>query len=241
MINEQLLIKLKDVWKIYELGKVEFSALRGVSLEVSRGDFLIIMGPSGSGKSTLLHMVGCLDYPTRGEIFLDGKNISKLSENELAQLRGKKIGFVFQQFNLIPNLSALENVILPMIFQGVLAGGREKRGKEILVSLGLGKRLFHKPSELSGGERQRVAIARALANDPDIIVADEPTGNLDSKTGKMIMEILVELHQKHGKTIIVVTHDPNIAGYSKNIVNIIDGQIVKNHQQAAEVLWSTEK
>lgn len=235
------LLKLKDVWKIYELGKVELLALKEVSLEVSRGDFLIIMGPSGSGKSTLLHMVGCLDYPTRGEIFLDGKNISKLSENELAQLRGKKIGFVFQQFNLIPNLSALENVILPMIFQGVSAGGREKRGKEILASLGLGKRLFHKPSELSGGERQRVAIARALANDPDIIVADEPTGNLDSKTGKMIMEILVELHQKQGKTIIVVTHDPNIAGYSKNIISIIDGQIVKNHQQAAEVLWPTEK
>jgi len=232
------LIRLKDVWKIYELGKVELPALRGVSLEVSRGDFLTIMGPSGSGKSTLLHIIGCLDIPTRGQVFLDGENISLLSEDRLAQLRGKKIGFVFQQFNLLPNLTALENVTLPMIFQGVETRERQKRGEEILSSLGLGDRISHRPAELSGGEHQRVAIARALANDPEIIVADEPTGNLDSKTGKKIMEILVELHQKQGKTIIVVTHDPNIASYSKNIVNIIDGQIVKNYRQVGEVLWS---
>lgn len=240
MIDKQnnSLIRLKDVWKIYELGKVELPALRGVSLEVSRGDFLTIMGPSGSGKSTLLHIIGCLDIPTRGQVFLDGENISLLSEDRLAQLRGKKIGFVFQQFNLLPNLTALENVTLPMIFQGVETRERQKRGEEILSSLGLGDRISHRPAELSGGEHQRVAIARALANDPEIIVADEPTGNLDSKTGKKIMEILVELHQKQGKTIIVVTHDPNIASYSKNIVNIIDGQIVKNYRQVGEVLWS---
>lgn len=235
--QNKLLIRLVNVWKTYELGKVKLDALREVSLEVSRGDFLTIMGPSGSGKSTLLHIIGCLDIPTKGEVFLDNENISLLSENRLAQLRGKKIGFVFQQFNLLPNLNALENVVLPMIFQGVSSKERQKRGKEILASLGLAERANHQPAELSGGERQRVAIARALANDPEIIVADEPTGNLDSKTGKKIMEILVEFHQKQGKTIIVVTHDPNIAGYSKNIVNIIDGQIVKNHQQTAEVLW----
>lgn len=231
------LIRLNDVWKIYDLGEAEVPALRSVSLQVSRGDFMSIMGPSGSGKSTLLHIIGCLDVPTKGKLLLDGENISLLSENRLAQLRGRKIGFVFQQFNLLPNLSALENVILPMIFQGASARERQERAKEILASLGLKDRIKHRPAELSGGERQRVAIARALANDPEIIVADEPTGNLDSQTGKKIMEILVELHQKQGKTIIVVTHDPNIAGYSKTIINIIDGQIVKNHQQAAEVLW----
>lgn len=232
----QPLIKLTNVWKTYELGKVELDALRGVNLEVSRGDFMSIMGPSGSGKSTLLHIIGCLDVPTKGEVFLDEENISSLSENKLAQLRGKKIGFVFQQFNLLPNLNALENVILPMIFQGMPLKERQKIGKEILTSLGLAERANHRPAELSGGERQRVAIARSLANDPEIIVADEPTGNLDSKTGKKIMEILVELHQQ-GKTMIVVTHDPNIANYSKKVVNIIDGQIIKNHRQAGEVLW----
>ncbi len=234
---QQPLLRLKDVWKIYQIGSVELPALKGVSLEVSRGDFLAVMGPSGSGKSTLLNMIGCLDYPTKGDVFLEEKNISQLSENKLAEARGKKIGFVFQQFNLLPNLTALENVMLPMIFQGMEQKERQRKGKKILDSLDLKDRIKHRPAELSGGECQRVAIARALANNPEIIVADEPTGNLDSKTGKMIMEILVRLHQKEKKTMIVVTHDPKIADYTEQEINIIDGQIVKNHQQAGVALW----
>ena len=231
------LIKLGNVWKIYQLGKVELTVLREINLEINPGAFVTIMGPSGSGKSTLLHIIGCLDLPTKGKIFLQGKDISKLSEDDLAQIRGKRIGFVFQQFNLLPNLTAIENVMLPMVFQGTPQEKRKKRAKELLTSLDLEKRVFHKPSELSGGEQQRIAIARALANDPEIIVADEPTGNLDSTTGTMIMEILINLHQKEKKTIIVVTHDPNIAGYTEEIINIKDGQIVHNHLIAKKVLW----
>lgn len=231
------LIKLEDVWKIYQLDKVELTALKGVSLDIDRGAFVAVMGPSGSGKSTLLNMIGCLDIPTRGKVYLKEKDISKLSENELAQLRGRTIGFVFQEFNLLPHLTALENVMLPMIFQGMALEERKKRAKEILNSVGLAERVSHQPGELSGGERQRVAIARAFANDPEVVIADEPTGNLDSTTGKKIMELLVNFHQKEKKTIVVVTHDPQIAGYSEQIVNIKDGQIVSNHQQIAKVLW----
>jgi len=234
----EMLIKLEDVWKVYHLGKVELAVLRGVSLEVNSGDFVTIMGPSGSGKSSLLHIIGALDFPDKGKVFLGGENLSELSEDELAGIRGRRIGFVFQQFNLLPNLTALENVILPMVFQGVPEKKRRERAKELLSSFGLEKRFSHKPNELSGGECQRVAIARALANDPEIIVADEPTGNLDSSTGKMIMEILTDLHKKNRKTIIVVTHDPNIAGYSQQVINIKDGQIIHNHFQTKEVLWS---
>ncbi len=196
------------------------------------------MGPSGSGKSTLLNIISCLDVPTRGKVFLDGKDVSGLSQDELAQIRGQKIGFVFQQFNLLHNLNALENVMLPMIFQGIPENKRIERTKKLLHSLDLEDRIFHRPSELSGGERQRVAVARALSNDPEIIVADEPTGNLDSATGKMIMEILINLHKKEKKTIIVVTHDPNIAGYSEDIINIKDGKIVSNHLASKKVLWA---
>lgn len=231
------LIKLENVWKSYQLGEVKLDALRGVDLEIDAGHFVTLMGPSGSGKSTLLHIVGVLDTPSKGKVFLSGQDISKLSENELAQARGKQIGFVFQQFNLLMNLSALENVMLPMVFQGGFEEDRRKRAEKLLGSLGLKDRMNHRPAELSGGERQRVAIARALANDPDIIVADEPTGNLDSTTGKMIMEIFIELHKKEKKTIIVVTHDPNIAGYSQEIVNILDGKIVTNHKSKSKVLW----
>lgn len=231
------LIKIEDVWKIYQLGKTELKVLQGVNLEIAQGAFLALMGPSGSGKSTLLHIIGCLDVPTKGRILLEGEDISKLSPDELAQIRGRKIGFIFQQFNLFANLNALENVMLPMVFRGVPEEERKKRAKNLLDSLGLEKRIFHKPSELSGGEQQRIAVARALANNPEIIVADEPTGNLDSTTGNKIMEILIDLHQKEKKTIIVVTHDPAIAGYSKEIINIKDGQIITDHKTAEKVLW----
>lgn len=233
----EVIIKLEDVWKVYHLGKVKVWALRGVNLEIKKGFFLSIIGPSGAGKSTLLNIIGCLDFPTKGKVFLDGKDIQKLSEDELARVRGKKIGFVFQQFNLIPNLTALENVILPMIFQGKKEKERVARAKELLKLVGLEKRINHKPNELSGGEQQRVAIARALANDPEIIIADEPTGNLDSKSGKMIMEIFKRLYEIQKKTIVVVTHDPEIASFSKEILRIKDGKIVKNHFENERILW----
>jgi len=231
------IIKLENVWKIYQLGKVELAALKGINLVIQPGSFVAIMGPSGSGKSTLLNIIGCLDTPTEGKVFLKGQDISLLSENQLAQIRGKTIGFIFQEFNLLPNLSALENVTLPMIFQGLSEDERKERGKGILIKVDLKDRIHHQPAELSGGERQRVAIARAFANNPEMVIADEPTGNLDSTTGKKIMEILTDFHKKEGKTIVVVTHDPHIAEYSKEIVNIKDGQIISNHLMASEVLW----
>ncbi len=231
------IIKLENLWKIYQMDKVELVALRGVSLEINPGDFVTVMGPSGSGKSTLLNMIGVLDFPTKGKLFLKEKDISLLSEDQLSQLRGRTIGFIFQEFNLLPNLSALENVMLPMVFQGTLKEERERKAKDILVSVGLGERISHQPAELSGGERQRVAIARAFANDPEMVIADEPTGNLDSNTGKKIMEILTGFHRDKKKTVVVVTHDPNIAQYSEKIVNIKDGQIIVNHQQSGQVLW----
>ncbi|MFH1841447.1 MAG: ABC transporter ATP-binding protein [Candidatus Nealsonbacteria bacterium] len=231
------IIQLENVWKIYKLGKTDLQALRGVDLEINRGSFMTIMGPSGSGKSTLLNMIGCLDFPDKGKIILKGKNISSLSENQLSQFRGETIGFVFQEFNLLPNLNALENVALPMIFQGMSEKERIGRAKNLLISVGLEKRILHQPAELSGGERQRVALARAFANDPEVVIADEPTGNLDSVTGKMIMGILTDFHKKEGKTIVVVTHDQKIASYSEEIVNIEDGQIIKNHSTAEKYLW----
>jgi len=233
-----VIIKLEDVWKIYQLGKVDLIALKGISLDINRGDFVAIMGPSGSGKSTLLNMIGCLDVPTKGVVILKKRNIQTLTEDQLSQLRGKTIGFVFQQFNLLPHLTALENVMLPMVFQGEPLKKREKRAKELLFSVGLEKRISHQPSELSGGERQRVAIARAFVNNPEVVIADEPTGNLDSTTGKKIMEVLKNFHQKEKKTIIVVTHDPNIADYSEKIFSIKDGQMITNHRERDKVLWS---
>jgi putative ABC transport system ATP-binding protein len=232
------IIKLENIWKIYQLGKVELPALRGVDLEIAPGGFVSIMGPSGSGKSTLLNMIGTLDFPTKGKVYLKGKDISLFSEDELSQLRGRTIGFIFQEFNILPNLTALENVMLPMVFQGVLSEKRKKRAEELLISVGLKDRISHQPAELSAGERQRVAIARAFANDPEMVIADEPTGNLDSITGKKIMEILTDFHKKEGKTIVVVTHDSHIADYSEQIINIKDGQIIVNDKQAAEVLWA---
>ncbi len=232
---------MENVWKVYQFGKIELAVLKDVSLEIAPGAFVVILGPSGSGKSTMLHMVGCLDLPTRGKIFLDNRDISQMSEDELAQARGQKIGFIFQQFNLLPNLNALENVMLPMIFQNKPEEERRGRATSLLNSLGLKERIWHRPTELSGGEQQRIAIARALSNNPEIIVADEPTGNLDSTTGKKIMEILIDLHKNEQKTIVVVTHDPNIANYSDQVVNIKDGQLVLNHFAQEKVLWENNK
>ncbi len=239
-MDKKPLIKLEDVWKIYQLGEVEVIVLKGISLEITPGSFVTIMGPSGSGKSTLLHILGYLDIPTKGRVFLEGQDMMELSEDDLAQIRGQKIGFVFQQFNLLHNLNALENVMLPMVFQGVDENKRIERAKKLLASMNLEERIFHRPSELSGGEQQRVAIARALSNDPEILVVDEPTGNLDSTTGEMIMKILINLHKKENKTIIVVTHDPHVAGYSEELINIKDGEIITNHKTAAKVLWEKQ-
>jgi len=221
------IIRLTDVWKTFKMGEIEVHALRGLNLEVKKGEFLAIQGPSGSGKSTAMNLIGCLDIPSKGRIYLESQDISKLSESDLAQIRGKKIGFIFQQFNLINTLSALENVMLPMIFQGFEAGERKKRATELLTKVGLGERLNHKPNELSGGQQQRVAIARSLAVDPEVILADEPTGNLDSKTGINVMQFLKKLHKEEGKTIVMVTHDNHLARQAQRIESLKDGIIVK--------------
>ena len=210
------------------MGKTEVHALRGLCLDISQGSFVAVMGSSGSGKSTLLNMIGCLDFPTTGRVYLKGKDIAKMPESQLAQFRGKILGFVFQEFNLLSNLSAAENVMLPMVFQRMPQAQRKERAASLLERVGLKSRMEHQPSELSGGERQRVALARAFANDPEVIIADEPTGNLDSVTGQMIMENLADFHQNQGKTMVVVTHDQKIADYAEKIVRIKDGQIINN-------------
>ncbi len=240
-MEEKSLIKLENVWKVYQLGKVKLEILKGINLEIAPGNFVVILGPSGSGKSTLLHIIGLLDTPTKGKVFLKDQDTSLLSEDELAQIRGKEIGFIFQQFNLLSNLNALENVMIPMIFQGVSEKERKGRAEFLLESVGLKERILHRPFELSGGEQQRIAIARALSNNPEVIVADEPTGNLDSTTGQKIMETLINLHEKEQKTIIVVTHDPSIADYSEQIINIKDGKLVSNHETTEKVLWERKK
>ena len=224
---EKVIIELKNVWKIYKLGDTEVCATKNVNVAIKKGEHVAILGPSGSGKSTMMNLVGALDVPTKGAIFLDGKDIGKMSESQLAQLRGKTIGFVFQQFNLIPSLTATQNVELPMMFYGVVASERLKRAHALLQQVGLGHRIHHLPTKLSGGEQQRVAIARALANEPDVILADEPTGNLDSTTGKSIMMMLAELHAK-GKTIIMVTHDVDLVKHAQRVIELKDGQVVKD-------------
>jgi putative ABC transport system ATP-binding protein len=234
------LIKLENVWKKFKLGEIEVSVLKGINLDIMQGSFATIMGPSGSGKSTLMYLLGLLDTASEGKIYMQGQDVSRFSEDKLAQLRGEKIGFIFQQFNLLQNLTALENVMLPMIFQGVPEEARKEKATKLLESVNLGKRINHKPSEMSGGEQQRIAIARSLVNNPEILIADEPTGNLDSTTGKMVMEILTKLHKEQKKTIVVVTHDPNIAHYTQNIIHIQDGQIVANHFKDNDVLWGPE-
>lgn len=218
---------LEDLWKIYDMGEVKVEAARGVNFNVKKGEFVAIMGPSGSGKSTVMHLIGCLDNPTRGNIIIDNENISEHSSNKLASIRNSKIGFVFQQFNLINSLTSLENVELPLLFQGLSKNNREKKAKELLNLVSLGNRLNNLPSQLSGGERQRVAIARALVNDPEIILADEPTGMLDSKTGKDIMDLLAYLNKEKGKTILIVTHDINVAKYARRTIRFKDGEIIE--------------
>ena len=225
--EKNTVIKLKDVWKTYYMGDIALNVLKGVNVDINLGEFVVIIGPSGSGKSTMMNQVGVLDTPTKGKIYLKGIDISTLSESDLAQLRGKTIGFVFQQFNLIPTLTALENVILPTIFQNVPEDIRLKKATELLTMVGLGDRMHHKPTELSGGQQQRVAIARSLVNDPEIILADEPTGNLDSKAGKQVMEMLARLHTEEGKTIVLVTHDTDLVRYSQKTVYLKDGEVVK--------------
>jgi putative ABC transport system ATP-binding protein len=225
-VENSLIIDARDLTKVYQMGEVEVRALRGASLQVGRGELVSIMGPSGSGKSTLMNILGCLDQPTSGEYFLEGREIDQLDDNQLAEIRGKKIGFVFQTFNLLARTTALSNVELPLVYSGL--GGRLRRERAVaaLDAVGLGDRLHHRPNELSGGQQQRVAIARALINQPSIILADEPTGNLDSKSGAEIMAIFQRLNEEQGITIIFVTHEPEIAQHTHRIVRLSDGHIV---------------
>ncbi|MEK9789204.1 MAG: ABC transporter ATP-binding protein [Candidatus Woesearchaeota archaeon] len=222
------IIKLDKVWKIYDMGSSKIYANKDISLEIKKGEFVYVVGKSGSGKSTLLNMIGSLDYPSRGKIFLDNKNIADFSESELAQLRGSKIGFVFQSFNLISSMTALENVMLPMTFQNKNNEEKIKRAKELLDMVDMGHRYNNLPGELSGGERQRVAVARSLANDPEVIIADEPTGNLDSKTGKIVMQMFERINREDKKTIIIVTHDTDLVKRKSHhkIYKISDGELV---------------
>jgi len=224
------LIKTVNLWKIYQLGKTQVEALRGVSFEIERNEFVAIMGPSGSGKSTLMNLLGCLDTPTKGEYYLNGKLVSTLNENELAYIRNKEIGFVFQVFNLLPRASAFRNVELPLIYNGTPKAERIERTKKALELVELADRMHHKPTELSGGERQRVAIARALVNNPSLLLADEPTGNLDSRTGMEILNLFKKIHSQ-GNTIIIVTHDNEVASYAERIIYLRDGIIEKDERR----------
>lgn len=222
-------IALKDITKVYQMGDTPVAALAGVSLAIKEGDFTAIMGPSGSGKSTLMNILGCLDRPSTGSYMLDGQEVSTLTDDELAITRNKKIGFVFQNFNLLPRISAVENVALPLIYAGVGAAERRQRAAEALTAVGLQHRLEHLPNELSGGQRQRVAIARALVNEPTILMADEPTGALDTKSGDEVMNIFQNLNDS-GRTIILVTHEPDIAAYAKRVIHVRDGLIVRDSE-----------
>ena len=222
---EEYVIITENLTEEYLLGKVVVPALRGVNLKIKRGEFAVIMGPSGSGKSTLLNLLGGLQKPTGGRVLINGVDLSTLNENQLAIFRRKNVGFVFQAYNLIPTLTAIENVELPMIFYNIPPNERKRRAEKLLHSLGLGDRLHHRPNELSGGEQQRVSIARALANNPEIILADEPTGNLDTKTGRRIMDEIVKVNRDFGKTIVMVTHDPEVAHFGDRIIHIRDGKI----------------
>ncbi len=221
------MINIQDMYKIYKMGEVQVNALNGISIHIKPKEFVAIVGPSGSGKSTLMNMIGCLDTASRGSYYLDGKEVNQLDEDELAEIRNKKIGFIFQGFNLLPKLSAIENVELPLIYRGVNKKDRLAMAKEALEKVGLGDRLYHKPSEISGGQQQRVAIARALSSKPPLILADEPTGNLDSKSGVEVMKMMHELHAA-GNTIVLITHDDHVAEQAKRVIRIQDGVIIED-------------
>ena len=225
-------VELTGVWRTYDVGEQAVHALRDVSLTLPRGSYTAVMGPSGSGKSTLMNLVGCLDTPTQGRVDVDGQDVTTLSERERTRLRGREIGFVFQTFNLMPRLTAAENVALPMVFQEVPGSEREERARDLLQRVGLGDRADHRPNELSGGQRQRVAIARALANDPALLLADEPTGNLDTETGRKIMALFAELHDE-GNTVLLVTHERHVAEHGDRIVHLLDGEVEREE-------WVTE-
>ncbi len=239
-MNETALVRIHDLKKIYTMGEVTVSALAGVSLEIMPGSFTVIMGPSGSGKSTLLYLLGGLDWPTSGSIIIGEDEIDKMDENKLAEFRRNRVGFIFQTFNLIPSMPAEENVSFPLRFSGIKHQQRRSRAQEILTNVGLSDRASHKPTELSGGQQQRVAIARALINDPPLILADEPTGNLDTQSGLIIMKLLSRLHQA-GKTVIVVTHDPRMRQFATNTLYLLDGLVVSEEQyrEATENLAQT--
>jgi putative ABC transport system ATP-binding protein len=222
--NGRFVIVADNLTKVYKMGDVEVHALCGLSLEIDRGDIVAIMGPSGSGKSTLMNIIGCLDRPTSGEYYLDGERVSVLKDDQLASIRNRKVGFIFQSFNLLPRATALANVELPMRYAGV-GQNRRERARAALESVGLADRVRHRPNELSGGQQQRVAIARALVNDPAIILADEPTGNLDSKSGVEIMELLLNFNQEKRTTLIIVTHDPKVAQYARRVIYLLDGRL----------------
>ncbi len=226
------LIETVDLWKTYVMGTEEIHALRGVSISIEPGEYVAIMGPSGSGKSTLMNLIGCLDTPSKGSYLLNGKQVSQMNDNELARIRNEEIGFVFQTFNLLPRATALHNVELPLVYAGVPAKDRQDRAKVALQKVELGERMTHRPNELSGGQRQRVAIARALVNNPSILLADEPTGNLVSKTGAEIMQLFERLH-KAGNTIVLVTHEPDVAAFAYRAIHIRDGQVENDVKRAA--------
>jgi putative ABC transport system ATP-binding protein len=233
MSDDHLLIRVEDLWKVYQLEKMEVEALRGVSFTIARNEFVAIMGPSGSGKSTLMNLIGCLDTPTRGTYHLNGKLVSAMTEDELAHIRNKEIGFVFQVFNLLGRATAFRNVELPLIYAGTRKADRDEKARRALDMVEMTPRLTHRPAELSGGERQRVAIARALVNDPSLLLADEPTGNLDSKTGREILRLFRKIHDQ-GNTIILVTHDRSVADEAQRIIQIRDGQIERDERKGEE-------
>lgn len=227
------LIELRNIYKIYRLGDIDVTAMKGVSLEIDRGELVAVMGPSGSGKSTFMNIIGCLDKPTEGHYLLDGTDVGTLDRDELASIRKKKIGFIFQGFNLLSRTSAIENVELPMLYDGYTSSERRQKALSALQSVGLQGREHHHPNQLSGGQQQRVAIARALVNNAPIILADEPTGNLDTRTSREIIEFLVQLNETSGITIVLVTHDPEIAKYGKRFIRFVDGAVVEDTREAA--------
>ena len=227
--DPSMLISMRDIWKTYQMGTEQVHALHGVSFDIPRGEYIAIIGPSGSGKSTLMNLIGCLDTPSQGQYWLNGKNVSEMDDDELARIRNQEVGFVFQTFNLLARATALHNVELPLIYGGISSGQRHEMAKQALMSVDLGERMTHKPNELSGGQRQRVAIARALVNHPSILLADEPTGALDSHTSMEIMDLFERLHSE-GNTIIVVTHEHDIAERAHRVISIRDGQIEKDER-----------